>query len=219
MAWRREAAVRKTTTVPWMETVLREAPGRRPLRVLSVGCGTCPEAELLASALGGPEALELMGIDLDEVAVQEARRRLPWAAFVCADAATPPVHWHRAFDLVLVRRPDLLAQPQRWQLVLRVLPALLTPEGRVALTCLGEGEAQLGRRWLAEAGFHILSEEPLQSPQEGWLLIAALASSGGAPQPVLEVPVVVWEGGEAPTCDWRTGQCASPEEGERDGAG
>lgn len=81
---------------------------------------------------------EFVGVDLDETAIIEARARWPGAKFICADAARLGPEYTRRFDTVLIRRPDLLAQPGRWRQVFKRLPTLLQAEGRVLLTLFGE---------------------------------------------------------------------------------
>lgn len=198
---------------PWIEQALEGASCARPRRVLSVGCGTCEEGEALVQALGGPQALQLVGVDLDETAIEEARRRLPIGTFLCADAARLPTRWRGSFDLVLVRRPDLLAQPQRWREVLAALPGLLGPGGQLILTFAGHAEARVARHWLLDVGLKVLRERALETPEEPWLLVARMSPPEKTQPADREAAVLVWEDGGGPLCDWETGLCAISEEG------
>ncbi|MCP4195649.1 MAG: class I SAM-dependent methyltransferase [Proteobacteria bacterium] len=86
--------------------------GKSPVRLLDIGCGTAVEAEpLLASGL----ITEFVGVDLDETAISLVQSRLPQATFLCADAAALDDSHH--YDVILIRRPDLLARPAGWQQV------------------------------------------------------------------------------------------------------
>ena len=88
---------------PWLT-------GDVPVRLLDIGCGMAVEADpLLATGL----IAETVGVDLDETAVSLAQSRLPQAAFICAEAAALGDSHH--YDVILIRRPDLLAQPAGWQ--------------------------------------------------------------------------------------------------------
>ncbi len=159
------------------------------LRVLDIGCGAAEEAgELLASG----RVRDFLGVDLDEGAIAEARARWPGARFVCADAARLSPGRIGRFDAILIRRPDLLAQPGRWRQVFARLPVWLSPGGRVILTLIGEGEARLARRWLEEAGLRVLHVESLPWPEEPILLLFEGASPDGpqrrARKPALRKP-------------------------------
>ncbi len=116
------------TLQPWMS-------GNAPVRLLDIGCGTAVEAEpLLATGL----IAEFVGVDLDETAVSQAQSRLPQAAFVCTDAAALDDSHH--YDIILIRRPDLLAQPAGWQPVFAKLPRLL----ELRYEAVADGVAVLG---------------------------------------------------------------------------
>lgn len=159
----------------------RWLPPGAALRVLDIGCGAAEEAgELLASG----RVRDFLGVDLDEGAIAEARARWPGARFVCADAARLSPGRIGQFDTILIRRPDLLAQPERWRQVFARLPAWLLPDGRVILTLIGEGEARLARRWLEEVGLRFLYVESLPWPEEPILLLFCFSegASSDAPQ-------------------------------------
>jgi SAM-dependent methyltransferase len=121
-------------------------PGARPLRVLDLGCGECLEAEALLAAGVGVTA-----VDIDEAAVDSARARVANATFACEDASVARVGGE--LDVVLLRRPDLAAQPDRWQKVFLSLRQSLVAAGQVIVTTPGRREADLARRWLEGSGF------------------------------------------------------------------
>jgi len=204
--------------LPWIAIALENTPHRLPVRVLSVGCGTCEEGEALMEALGGVGVMEMVGVDLDEAAIREAQRRFPTGRFFCADAAHLPLEWNNTFDLVLVRRPDLLAQPQRWRMVFDCLPTLLAPGGRLLLTLVGGSEVGIGRRWLVEAGLRLLREQALQTPGEAHLLVAeAFTPEPGRP-PTAGASFQVWDDAVGPSCEAMTGRCFACEgRGDTDG--
>jgi len=155
----------------------RWLPPGMGIRLLDIGCGIAEEAgELLSSG----RIREFLGVDLDERAIAEARRRWPGARFEVADAAELAAEGVGRFEVILLRRPDLLAQPARWRRVFARLPDLLSPDGRVIVTLIAEGEARLARRWLEEAALRVLSVEPLPWPEERYLVWAGPVPPGGA---------------------------------------
>ncbi|HEY3439672.1 MAG TPA: methyltransferase domain-containing protein [Paludibaculum sp.] len=191
-------------SLSWLERCL--APSR-PLRLLDVGCGECHEGESLIAA-----GVSLTGIDLDESAIASARIRLSTAKFVCGDAAAFKPSRESLFDVVLVRRPDLAAQPARWRTILASAPVWLTGRGCVVLTTPGPHEAHLGRRWLDEAGFAKTTLEPIEADGERFLVTAMGPEKTNVQQKsAIPEDVVVWEQDEeapAPFCDPRTGMCS-----------
>jgi predicted TPR repeat methyltransferase len=137
-------------------------------RLLEIGCGAAEDAgEWLAGGVA-----EYVGVELDEVAIAQARARWPGLTFLCADAAHLPRAVVGRFHAVLIRRPDLFARPGNWQQVFAVLPALLQPQGRVLVTLLGAGETAVARRWLETNGLHIVAEERWPDPEASYLLVA-----------------------------------------------
>jgi SAM-dependent methyltransferase len=168
-------------TIWWPHAGLR---GDGPVRVLAIGCG---DADEVGAWLATGRVREVVGVDLDEEAVQRARARWPQATFLCADAAQlPDDFWHR-FDVVLIRRPDLLAQPDRWRAVFAAIPSYLRPAGRVVVVVLGVAEEVLARRWLHAAGPQVRPADPAGDER---VLVAEVGS-----------PLLVWEGDrEAQAC-------------------
>jgi len=140
---------------------------------------------------------EIVGVDLDETALTQARARWPQGTFLCADAARLGEAYHRRFDLVLIRQPDLLAQPAHWRAVFAAVPIYLRPGGRVVVVLLGGVEESLARRWLEEDGLRVARAD---------------ASEGGARRVLVAEPgtgPLVWEEGDVGgVCDVRTGACA-----------
>jgi len=170
-----------------------------PVRVLEVGCGT---ADDVGTLLASGRVAEYIGVDLDELAVVRARAQWPRATFLCADAAQLPEAYHRRFDLVLIRRPDMLAQPSRWRQVFAKVSAYLGDGGRVVVITLGQAEAAVARQWLEEAGMEVAQGDVPDGPMR-WVLVAAPARRPH-----------VWEDAEAaPSCDVGFGGCCSPGKG------
>lgn len=175
-----------------LESILVWFPPLDPLHVLEIGCGT---AEALGQLLESGRVVEFVGVDLDETAIERARTRWTRAAFICADAARLPSSFDGSFDVVLLRRPDLFAQPRRWREVFGRISTLLRPGGRVIVVVIGEAEASVAYRWLEEGGLRVIQRGEGSSP-----LLRVLVAE--APFPV------TWEGpGEGMVCDARTGEC------------
>lgn len=147
--------------------IVRCLPSTRPLRVFDVGGSECPEGETLVAS-----GAKLTGLDLDERAIVSARTQLPKATFIRGDAAAFMPDQGIAFDVVLVRRPDLAAQPVRWRRALASMRAWLTPHGCVLLTTPGPGEARLGQEWLDEAGFAETALKQIDEDGEAYLVTA-----------------------------------------------
>ncbi len=155
--------------LPWDQWL----PPGDALRLLDIGCGTAEEAGAL---IASGRVRDFLGVDLDEEAIVRARARWRGTRFVCADAARLRPEHVGLFDVILLRRPDLLAQPGRWRAVFARLPALLSSGGRVIVTVIDEGEALLARRWLEEAGLCLLRVEPLPEPEERILLVGGFVA-------------------------------------------
>ncbi len=204
--------VNGTSSFEW---ILSRLPPERPLRVLDVGCGDCPEAPALLAA-----GVELTGIDTDERAIVRARTTSPAAAFVCADAATLKPGWSAPFDVVLLRRPELAASPQAWRRIFSSIPSWLSPRGQVIVSTPGPSEAEAAGRWLDEAGLAAAPAVQLGAEQERYAVTAT------RPVPATDPTTpVVWEDDSEPgaVCDLATGTCtmpaSRPEKEEHDGEG
>ena len=73
------------------------AASERPRRILEVGCG---EGIVLATLAARVPGARLDGLELDETALEEARKRCPGAALVRGDACALPFR-NQSFDLVV----------------------------------------------------------------------------------------------------------------------
>jgi len=192
-------------------------PAQRPLALLDIGCGECLEGRALVEA-----GVRLTGIDQDEVAIREARRCLPEATFASGDATDPPVAWWGRFDAVLIRRPDLFAQPGRWQQVFAALPAYLTKSGTVIVTTVSAAEADLAERWLRESKILITTAEEAPIMDEARILVGygVRETPPAGPKPAQAAPrisIIKWDADDAalgPICDMETGLCTDPDEEE-----
>lgn len=155
----------------------RWLPDMPSLRLLEIGCGAVEDVgEWLADGVG-----EYVGVDLDETAIAQARARWPGATFRCADAARLPPEYVGYFHAVLIRSPDVFAQPGRWQQVFAALPALIQPEGRVIVTLLGAREIIVAREWLVANGWRLLwSEDRLLVAEAAPLTLIRLDADEGA---------------------------------------
>ncbi len=203
--------VNDTSSFEW---ILSRLPTERPLRVLDVGCGDCPEAPALLAA-----GVELTGIDTDERAIVRARTTSPAAAFVCADAATL-MPGSAPFDVVLLRRPELAASPGTWRRIISSIPSWLSPRGRVIVSTPGPSEAEATGRWLDEAGLATAPAVQLGAEEERYVVTAARPVPANEP-----TTPVVWEDDSelGVVCDLATGTCtmpaSPPEKEEHDGEG
>lgn len=150
---------------------------------------------------------------MDEVTLIEIREQYPDAQFRCADASLFSLNGEPQFDAILVRRPDLLIQPARWNLVFNRMQNWLAPKGMILITTPEQTEASMAIQWLSEAGYSPVQAETLTNDEEHFLV-----SARQLPTPVepfvnpLQLPsnVRVWEDNgdqDALICDIRTGQC------------
>ncbi len=73
------------------------AASERPRRILEVGCG---EGIVLATLAARVPGARLDGLELDETALEEARKRCPGAGLVRGDACALPFR-DQSFDLVV----------------------------------------------------------------------------------------------------------------------
>lgn len=204
--------------------LLARLPSARALRILDVGCGVCAEGEALLET-----GAQLFGIDLDDAAIAAARERLPGARFECADGARFSTERterteREAFDVVLLRRPDLAAAPDRWRRVLERSRGWLAPSGLVVVTTPGPREAERAKAWLDELGFSEARLEETRKPEEAFVVTAkrAMRAAHAAAASEIEAPadVIVWsdaEGEAAEVCDVETGLCGPARRGSPQG--
>jgi 2-polyprenyl-3-methyl-5-hydroxy-6-metoxy-1,4-benzoquinol methylase len=171
---------------PWLAALQRHIPVGASVLDLGCGCGI-PAAATLAD--GGHH---VTGVDLSEVQITRARRLVPHATFVQADANLV-FFPNRAFDAVvclyalihmpLDEQPGLLSRIAGW---LRPGGLLLVTTGAQAWT--GTEEHWLGgptpmwwshadtdtyRRWIAQAGLLVESEEFVPENDSGHQLFWA----------------------------------------------
>lgn len=118
-------------------------------RVLDCACGVGYGSALLAERGAG----QVVGVDVSDEALAEARRRYPRTnvEYVQADALTLTPERHGRFDLIVcLETIEHLAEPRR---LLSVFAELLAPGGLLALSC--PNDAHLGGHnpyhlWTAE---------------------------------------------------------------------
>lgn len=133
-SWDREAATfddepdhglaDSDTRAAWRALLLGVLPPA-PARIADLGCGTGTLTRLLVG-----EGYTVDGLDFSPEMVHRARIKVPEAAFVVADASSPPFE-QGAYDVVLCRHvlwalPDPVAAFARWV-------KLLNPTGVVVL--------------------------------------------------------------------------------------
>lgn len=140
--------------------------GKYPESLLDIGCGPCPEGEQLLA-----RGISLTGVDQDGETIREVRRRLPEGKFVTADAALWLEKAGRAYDAILIRRPDLIFRSENWHTVFRRLPLVLKRGGRVIVTTPGQSEAGMCAGWLREIADEVSISE-IDGPEEMFMVTA-----------------------------------------------
>ncbi len=157
---------------PWIAELLATLPSRG--RVLDIGCGCgIPVARDLTAA-----GHAVTGVDVSEVQIQRARRLVPDATFVRADATAlqlPPRSYDAVIALYSVIHVPLSAQPA----LLASIADWLVTDGLLLLSAgwrawtgsesnwLGgdatmwwsHTDASTYRQWLDQAGFQVMREE------------------------------------------------------------
>jgi SAM-dependent methyltransferase len=156
----------------WVADLQERIPGRGP--VLDVGCGCgIPVAQRLTAT-----GYHVTGVDISDVQIERARRLVPGAAFIRADATGldfPPgsfdavVCLYALIHMPLDRQPRLLRDIARW---LRPGGWLLAVAGQDAWTgtednWLGgtatmwwsQADAATYRSWLTQAGLEVTSQQ------------------------------------------------------------
>jgi len=165
---------------PWLSDLRRQLPDRAEVLDLGCGCGI-PVAKTLAA-----HGHQVTGLDVSEVQVNRARRLVPQARFVRADA-TEVSFPGGSFDAVvclyaLIHMP-LDAQPR----LLRRIAAWLRPGGLLLATTGAEAwtgtedhwlggaagmwwshaDAATYRDWITRAGLHIDAEQFVPEADSG----------------------------------------------------
>lgn len=180
-------------------SILEWLPFATSLHLLEIGCGTANETGLL---LDSGRVAEFVGVDLDETAIVRARARWPQATFLCADAANLPAEYWGRFDAILIRRPDLFVQPERWRHVFATLPRLLRPEARVIVTLIGAAETSVAREWLETNGLRVIHDAEQPGSGEPRLIVAEIS-----------LPALIRlddDAADGMYCDALTGECFRP---------
>lgn len=135
--WDREAAsfddepdhglADESTRAAWRDLLLGVLPPA-PARIADLGCGTGTLTRLLVD-----EGYTVDGLDFSPEMISRARRKVPEADFVVADAAAPPFVVG-AYDVVLSRHvlwalPDPAAGFAAWVDLLKPLGTVVLVEG------------------------------------------------------------------------------------------
>ena len=180
---------------PWLAGLLERIPGRG--QVLDIGCGCgVPVARRLAAA-----GHQVTGVDISDIQIERARRLVPGAVFLCADATEtdfPPgsfddvVCLYALIHMPLDRQPRLLRDITRW---LRPGGWLLAVTGQDAWTgtednWLGgtasmwwsQADAATYRTWLTQAGMVVTSQQFVPEGDGGHALFWARLKPAGSPQ-------------------------------------
>lgn len=180
---------------PWLASLLERIPGRG--HVLDIGCGCgVPAARRLAAA-----GHHVTGVDISDVQVERARRLVPGAVFLRADATDldfPPgsfdavICLYALIHMPLGRQPRLLRDIARW---LRPGGWLLAVTGQDAWTgtednWLGgpatmwwsQADAATYRAWLSQAGLDVTSQQFVPEGDSGHALFWAQTRQPDSPQ-------------------------------------
>lgn len=185
-------------------------PANRPIHLLDIGCSDCPECETLLNA-----GITLTGVDQDETAIREASQRRGGGRFLTADAAALPKIQPDGFDAVLIRRPDLFAQPTRWRQIFLRLPDHLQMGASVTVTTIGKKEAATAAQWLEDSGFAVTRSVSAGPEGEREIITAHLLKAVRPAAKSEAVPnrarVIQWDDDPGLACDTTTGVCATPQ--------
>lgn len=183
--------------------------GGQTISLLDIGCGSCEEGEELLES-----GFLLTGIDQDGETIQRVRKRLPAGRFITEDAA----HWLEiqddAYDVILIRRPDLAHRPKNWHRIFQLLPTALKADGMVIATTPGEREMMICRKWLEESGGVIEAARLKQTEEEFLVKAKNLVKSDTEKNPVEDlIRTLSWNDSRPHmVCDLRTGRCTAIED-------
>ena len=177
----------------WLRPFFRTVARGSEVLDLGCGCGT-PDALLLS------ERFRVTGVDISEVQIARARRRVPRARFVRADMTEVEFRpgtfggilcLYALIHVPVDEQPALIARLHDW---LRPDGILLLLTGQTAYTGVEENwlgsnakmywshaDAATYERWLTAAGFDVLRRTPVPEPgSDGHALFLARARRRGA---------------------------------------
>jgi 2-polyprenyl-3-methyl-5-hydroxy-6-metoxy-1,4-benzoquinol methylase len=165
---------------PWLAALHERLPADADVLDLGCGCGV-PVARSLAEA-----GHRVTGVDVSRVQLERARRLVPAARFLHADAlevAFPAGAFHAVVCLYLLihlpleEQPGLLARiagwlaPGGWLLATGARQAWTGTEdgwlGGPAPMWWSQADRDTYRRWLAQAGLQVSAEELVPDPDGG----------------------------------------------------
>jgi 2-polyprenyl-3-methyl-5-hydroxy-6-metoxy-1,4-benzoquinol methylase len=174
---------------PWLADLQARVPAGGSVLDLGCGCGI-PVARSLAEA-----GYQVTGVDISDVQIERARRLVPAATFIRADATTvsfPPAFFDAVVCLYALIHMPLEAQPQ----LLRQAATWLRPGGWL-LTVTGQGawagvednwlggpaamawsqaDAATYRSWLEQAGLEVAAQDFVPEGDVGHALFWARAA-------------------------------------------
>jgi SAM-dependent methyltransferase len=191
------------------EGLLDRLPDLHSSRVLDIGCGPCTEAEALLA-----RGVELTGIDQDEETMERVRERVPQATFITGDAQQWLQGSSGGYDVVLMRRPDVIFRNESWRRIFGLVPRAAGPQGLVVVTTPGRSEAAIAERWLREVADDV-STTQLEDDEERFAVVARSVHEKGTDMGTNSlIQQLAWYD-DAPVmvCDVRTGQCTVVSDG------
>ena len=117
--------------------------GKGALRILEIGCGS---GIYLRHAYEANPSVSGIGIDMDPVVVEQARRNLAgWGisdrfTIIDGDIRVPPAGLSGSFDLITMYNLIYYFKTEERPALLRSVRAMLSPDGRVAIATNVQGE-------------------------------------------------------------------------------
>ncbi len=159
--WVRNERIFDSVYAPHTAAIVGAADLRSARRVLDVGCGAGTLLE--AATAAGADAV---GVDISPVMVEAARRRVPTATVVTADAQTTDlleVAPGRPFDRVVSRFGVMFFEDPR--AAFANIRAATAPGARLAFVCWREGETDTFALGISALAAHL--ETPPARPQPG----------------------------------------------------
>ncbi len=137
--------------------LLRLLPADAVRSVLEPGCGVFESAPFLRAAF--PYAL-LIGVDRDRYAIG-AHARQSAAILIEADIRALP--FRAAFDLIVIRHPDVHRSRASWEALIRSLSRWIASGGYVLVTTFTLEEHERVRAWLPD-GLRVIPVERAALP-------------------------------------------------------